>query len=50
MANGAIGLQCAEFCVNSGLHIVSGIILFRMQLMIVIFSVGRYNRPLMKDD
>ena len=50
MANGAIGLQCAEFCVNSGMHIVGGIILFRMQLMIVIFSVGRYNQLLMKDD
>ena len=32
------------------MHIVSGITLHLMLLMIVMFSVDRYNRPLMKDD
>ena len=32
------------------MHIVSGITLHLMLLMIVIFSVDRYNQPLMKDD
>src|SRR6185312_10892779 len=32
------------------MHIVSGITLHLMRLMIVMFSVDRYNRPLMKDD
>ena len=32
------------------MHIVSGITLHLMLLMIVMFFVNRYNRPLMKDD
>jgi hypothetical protein len=35
---------------RSGVHTGSGIILHVMQLMIVMFSIDRYNRPLMKDD
>jgi len=33
----------------SGVHIASGIIIVPMQLMIAMFSVDRYNRPIMKD-
>jgi hypothetical protein len=32
------------------MHIISGITLHLMVLMIVMFSVDRYNQPLMKDD
>src|SRR6185295_325320 len=35
---------------SNDMHIVSGITLHLMLLMIVMFSVDRYNRPLMKDD
>jgi len=35
---------------GNDMPIVSGIILFRMLLMIVMFFAARYNRPLMKDD
>ena len=32
------------------MHIASGMILLLMQPMIAIFSIDRYNQPLMKDD
>src|SRR6185312_4762305 len=35
---------------SNDMHIVSGITLHLMLLMIVMFFVDRYNRPLMKDD
>ena len=35
---------------SSDMHIISGITLYLMLLLIVMFFVDRYNRPLMKED